>query len=132
MSHFTEVKTKLDNFERVVAAARRLGNEVLEAETQPLIAQGFMENTMEADAVIKTGYRYDIAIQKNEAGEAELVADWELLEKVGKMKQDEYVNKLKQQYSLLAIEETAEEQGLSIGETHVAADGSIEVTVNQW
>lgn len=132
MSHFTQLTTHFTDISRLLAAAQRLGHKVSHQAGVPLQAQGFMENVYAAEAVIHTQSRYDIAIQQQASGEYELVADWELLEKVNKMDKVAWLNKLKQQYALIGIEELAASQGLQLSEVAVAADGSLEVTVNQW
>src|SRR5688572_11596435 len=117
MSHFTQMTTKMTNLERLVQAARRRNFEVIESEAGvPLLAQGFMENQTEALAVIKTGSRYDIAVQRNAEGNLELVADWELLSKVTDLNSDSLAKSLRQEYAQVTVEELAAEQGLSITE----------------
>jgi hypothetical protein len=132
VSHFTELKTRLTNLDRVLESARKLGFEVEESQGQPVQARGFMGETFEALAVIRTGTRYDIGVLAGEDGNLQFSADWDLLEKVGSLRQEDFQNKIQQQYALCTIQEVAREQGLSVDEPHVAEDGSLEVTVTQW
>ena len=126
------MNTNMNDLTRAIKAAQRLNLEVLQSSGTPLYAKGFMGEQIEALAVIRTGTRYDIGIVREADGTIGLEADWDLIEKTSDLRKETLIQKLKQQYALLTVEETAKAQGLSLSTPVIAEDGSIEVTVNQW
>ena len=133
MSHFTEMKTKLKELDRVIQVAKKRGYEVIEAKSQEVLqAQGFMEDKIDALAVIKTSTRYEIAVTRDDEGNLQFTADWNLIEKTSDLREEGFVQEICQNYALSTIEEMAERNGFTMGELEVAEDGSIEVDVSQW
>jgi hypothetical protein len=135
MSHFTEVKTKLKNEERIKKVLKNLGFEVVSEEEgleQGVNVRGYFGETTQADFKILTKSKYDIGFVQSNDGSYEITGDWELLPKVSNIEQDLFTNKISQEYAHETIKELAEEKGYSIDYVESEEDGTIEMVVTQW
>jgi len=135
MSHFTEVKTKLKNKERIKKVLENLGFEVVTEEEgleNGVNVRGYFDETISADFKILTKSKYDIGFVSNDDGTYEVVGDWELMPKVSGIEQDLFVNKLSQEYAHETVKELAEQKGYSVEYVQSEEDDTIEMVVTQW
>ena len=127
MSHFTKVKTKINDLE-----ALRRG---LDALGYPYEVGGRVRawDKTEVDAAIKInlpGAYYEIGVVPEADGYA-LTADWSMLG-IGRT-QDEIVNGINRAYSVAKVTMECEAAGYSFeGAPEVQADGSIVLNAVQW
>ena len=135
MSHFTEVKTKLKNKERIMKVLENLGFEVVTEEEglkNGVNVRGYFDDTTAADFKILTKSKYDIGFVSNDDGTYEVIGDWELMPKVSGIEQELFVNKLSQEYAHETVKELAEQKGYSVDYIESEEDGTIEMVVTQW
>jgi hypothetical protein len=128
MSHFSEVKTKIKNKEFLIKALKQLGHQV-EDNNETAVVRGFMGDTQPADFKILTDTHYDIGFKKNTEGYYEVVADWDVLPKLG-IEQEAFTNSVKKEYAKTTILETAKEKGLEVSMTE--NEGQLELVVSKW
>lgn len=129
MSHFTEVKTKLKNKDRIKHVLESMGYTV-EENPSGVEVRGFFGEITKADFKIHAGNNYDIGfICKDES--YEIIGDWELLPKVAQLSQVDFTNKVSRQYAVQTVREIAEQQNLSLDMSE-SEDGQIEMVVTQW
>jgi hypothetical protein len=88
-----------------------------------------MGDTQPADFKILTDTHYDIGFKKNVEGYYEVVADWDVLPKLG-VNQEDFTNSVKKEYAKTTILETAKEKGLEVSVTE--NEGQLELVVSKW
>lgn len=128
MSHFSEVKTKIKNKEFLIKALKQLGHQV-EDNNESATVRGFMGDTQTADFKILTDTHYDIGFKKNAEGYYEVIADWDVLPKLG-IEQENFTNSVKKEYAKTTIIETAKQKGLEVSMTE--NEGQLELVVSKW
>ncbi len=131
MSHFSEVKTKLSNTQVLKKALLAMGHTIVDNEEGQQV-RGYFGATLPAEFKILTKTHYDIGFVKDEAGNYELVGDWELMPKVAGITQEEFAKQLKRSYAKTAIEEIAKTQGYDIQCVESEENENIEMVVTQW
>ncbi len=134
MSHFTEVKTKIKNEDRIKKVLKRLNFNVVENDDGLNVGvnvRGFFGETTLADFKITTKSNYDIGFLKNSDGTYEILGDWELLPKVSGIEKDLFTNKISQEYAFETIKDLAEENGYSL-DYEKSENGELELVVTQW
>ncbi len=127
MSHFSEVKTQINQKDILFAALKKLGLKVRESE-EKLPIRGFMGDCAEAQICVDTGINYDLGFQINDQGFYDVVADFEVLESTPAK---DLKNKILQTYAHLHMKKVAEEQGFQV-EEEVQEDGQIQMVVTKW
>lgn len=79
MSHWTEVKTQINDLRALAEACRELGKRLEIAPAgQKVSARGYYRSTMECDAVIHLDGPYDVALTRGANGKYSLQADYYL------------------------------------------------------
>jgi Protein of unknown function (DUF1257) len=129
MSHFTELKTKLNDRNVLKKALTALGFTLVE-DSHPVQVRGFFGSSVEAEFKILTDTHYDIGFVKAEGG-YEIVGDWDLLPQVSGIEKESFSKKLKREYAKVAITELAKSGGYELDSVE-SEDGSIEMVVRQW
>lgn len=130
MSHFTEVKTQIKNLEFFKKALKELGFDFV-CDLDSLTIENFFGDKTPVELLIKTGTKYDIGLRLKEDNTYELVADWELLEKM-KYDTKKVQETLLQKYSYITVKDSLEQQGYEVDEEVVDEEGNIELVVAQW
>ncbi|MFM7204874.1 MAG: DUF1257 domain-containing protein [Myxococcota bacterium] len=130
MSHFSRVKTTVKNLVSLKTALEDLGIEYEEALGMVRV-RGWQGAEELAELVIKTGTQYDIGVRRMASGEYELIADWWALEEHG-LKQETFLQRITQRYAYHEVKAQAENQGYSVEEEQVEADGTIRLRVIAW
>jgi len=135
MSHFSTIKTKLEDRSALLEALERVGErpnvpfqgtKVVELViTNPSHAE--QHPTMEVDISIGV----DVGFKLNEkTGTYELVADRQTWDR--NVPIERFMEKLTQQYARMLIHREVEEKGFQIDEEWEMDDNSIELTVSRW
>lgn len=130
MSHFTEIKTQIQDRPMLERALNILSHKFSCCESGEII-RGFYGDHILADFKIDTGTDYDIGLRRNENGNYEFIADWEMLKHRG-IDQEQYTHKIMQRYAYEKVRATLEDQGYEVTEESVDEDGNIQLMVNQW
>jgi hypothetical protein len=123
MSHFTRVRTKLQDVQTLRRALEDLGYNV---ETNGAV-RGYGGNVTPADLVVRTDADYDIGFRRT--GESVvMVADfWGL-----RIDRTRFLNEITQRYAYLTVLEQAGAGGWQAVEEEVQADGSIRLVMQHW
>lgn len=132
MSHFTTVKTKINNLQSLLKALVKLNLKYTHDE-QGVEVRGYKGQKLTAEASINMG-TYDIGVVKAEDGNYTLVADWWGVETtVGKTEQ-EVVEEISREYAYVRVVEACEEQGYQIAKEDIslAEDGSVQLLATKW
>jgi hypothetical protein len=131
MSHFTEVKTKIKNKERLKKVLSSKGFEI-EEDSNGVEVRGYFGDTIKAEFKILTKSHYDIGFVKDDQGNYEAVGDWELMPKVSGIEQTSFINEISQSYAIKTVEEMAEEKGYSLEMGDVDEEGNIQMVVTEY
>ena len=133
MSHFTKVKTNIKNFIRLkdILKALHYSYEQSTENTQVSIKGWNKENTGVL-LKIKTGGSYDIGVIKNEQGLFEFVADWWGVETTTGLTQEDFINKVTQQYAYSTIREKMKQKGYDLVTEEVDDKQNIRIVVRRW
>ena len=132
MSHFTKVETKINDLVALKKALDQLEWKYTVDETgQGVTVRGYRGQTTKAEMVINMG-KYDIGVVKTESGNYELVADWWGVETTAGKSEAEVVKELNSKYAYQRVVAAVEEQGYTIDQNQVAADGTVKLNVSKW
>ncbi len=129
MSHFSQVKTQIRNRIDLEAALKKLGYTVVEGQAGTVV-RGYMGDTLPAEFKVLTDSHYDIGFVKDEAGNYNLVGDWELMPRVSGLTQEGFTADVKREYARASILRAAAEQGYEVQMEE--KEGQIEMVVSQW
>jgi Protein of unknown function (DUF1257) len=130
MSHFSQLKTQLNDKEILKKALTHLGFTIVEEENTQV--RGFFGDTISAEFKVLTSTHYDIGFVRDESGNYQIVGDWELLPKVSDITQEEFSRRLKRAYAKTAIEEVAKAQGWDLQSVENDNGDTVEMVVTQW
>ena len=135
MSHFSTIKTKIKEKDRLIEALELMG----ERPNVPFAGMSVVElvitdpdhaedhPTKEVDIAIGV----DIGFKINEkTGEYELIADRQTWKK--DIPIERFLQKLTQQYARLTVHESIKEQGFQLAEEWEMDDNTIEITATRW
>lgn len=122
MSHWTQVKTNIRDFDVLEEAARSLGCEVARNAT----ARGYYDNIQALMVIIPPKSPYDVAANKEEDGNISLTTDWYNghVEKI--LGADFWL--LKQSYSVTMVKRQASALLANVTE-ETLQDGSIKLRI---
>ena len=122
MSHFTKVKTQLQDLDTVKRALIELGYNVSQGKVR-----GYGGQTANAPVVVKLSSGMEIGFQK-EGKFVQLVADfWGQ-----SIDRDQFVSQVTQRYAYLTIVDQAEKQGWQVMTDEVQQDGSVRLVMQRW
>jgi hypothetical protein len=130
MSHFTKVATKVNDLVALRKALDQLGWKYKYSE-QGVEVRGWRGQTSKAEIAIDMG-KYDVGVVKQEDGTYALEADWWGVETSRGLKEEEVVKEVNAKYAYQRVVAAVEEQGYSIDQNAVQADGSVKLTVSKW
>ncbi|SDF42325.1 DUF1257 domain-containing protein [Sporomusa acidovorans] len=125
MSHFTQVTTKITNREMLLTCLQELGYSVEEKTT----IKGYRGQETSVDIAVRMKQGYDIGFVSGADGMYSFVADW-----FGVQGTDEqqFTQKVQQQYALTTIRNKIGQQGFNIVEQQQEANGQIRLVVRRW
>jgi len=130
MSHFTKVATKINDLIALKRALDQLGWKYKHAE-QGVEVRGWRGQKSTAELAIDMG-KYDIGVIKQEDGTYCLEADWWGIETTRGVKEEEVVKEVNAKYAYQRVVAAVEEQGYTIDQNAVQADGTVKLTVSKW
>ena len=125
MSHFSTIKTKIENKPELIEALQLLQYDVQEDQelVNPIDHQ---HEKVKVDVSIGN----DIGFRLNTNGEYELVADIQTWKNPVPPKR--FVEKVTQQYARMTVHNTVKDMGFKVEEEWEMDDNSIELTVTRW
>ena len=133
MSHFTRVKTKIKNLIRLKDILKVLDYSIVESSTENKITvKGWNKDQTEVLVKIKTGGSYDIGIVRNEEGFYEFVADWWGVETTTGLTQEDFLNKITQQYAYSTIKDKIKQKGYDLVTEEVDDKQNIRIVIRRW
>jgi hypothetical protein len=130
VSHFTKVATKINDLVALKKALDQLGWKYKSSE-QGVEVRGWRGQTTRAEIAIDMG-KYDVGVVRQADGTYALEADWWGVETTRGLKEDEVVKELNVKYAYQRVVAAVEEQGYTIDQNTVQADGSVKLTVSKW
>jgi hypothetical protein len=130
MSHFTKVATKINDLVALKKALDQLGWKYKHAEAGVEV-RGWRGQTTKAEIAIDMG-KYDVGVVKQVDGTYALEADWWGVETTRGVKEEEVVKELNAKYAYQRVVAAVEEQGYTIDQNAVQADGTVKLTVSKW
>ncbi|HEY9604559.1 MAG TPA: DUF1257 domain-containing protein [Allocoleopsis sp.] len=123
MSHFSTIQVQIKNGETLYQTLQELGYTV---ECNKKV-RGYRGNKTDADFVIRQDNGYDLGFRR-QGDNYELVADfWG-----AKIDAKAFVNSILQTYARKTLMVSVQEQGFSVEEEEVLADGTVRVVVGRW
>jgi Protein of unknown function (DUF1257) len=126
MSHFSQIKTKIQNLPALQCALSDLG---MDWKSGPEPVRGHQGQVRSAELVVEQKNGYDIGFSWS--GEAyELVADLDFWQQAWSV--DRFIAKVTQRYAYHTVINTATSQGFQVAEEAKNADGSIRLVVQRW
>ncbi len=130
MSHFTKVATKINDLVALKKALDQLGW-TYRHDAQGVEVRGSRGQTTRAEIAIDMG-KYDVGVVRQTDGSYALEADWWGVETTRGLKEEEVVRELNAKYAYQRVVAAVEEQGYTIDDNAVQADGSVKLTVSKW
>ncbi len=130
MSHFTKVATKINDLVALKKALDQLGWKYKSSE-QGVEVRGWRGQTTKAEIAIDMG-KYDVGVVQQADGTYALEADWWGVETTRGLKEEEVVKELNAKYAYQRVVAAVEEQGYTIDQNAVQADGTVKLTVSKW
>jgi hypothetical protein len=130
VSHFTKVATKVNDLVALRKALDQLGWKYKYSE-QGVEVRGWRGQTTKAEIAIDMG-KYDVGVVKQEDGTYALEADWWGVETTKGLKEEEVVKEVNAKYAYQRVMAAVEEQGYTIDQNAVQADGTVKLTVSKW
>lgn len=127
MSHFTKVKTVIQDHVILADALTELHYQFKIGETLPI--RGYAGKVATGQVVVTTGCDYDIGFQRQENQSYDVCADWWGVQKGSTIRQEEFLNDVNRTYACLAIKKQVFEQGYIIEREAIKANGEIELVV---
>jgi hypothetical protein len=134
MSHFTTIKTRIENLDRLKTVLSELDYTYVEqtGSTKVLI-KGWNRAQEEVILSIKTGCSYDIGVIVNqEEGTLGFVADWWGVETGTGISQTEFIDRITQKYAYSTIMEKIKAKGYDIVSEKTDETQSIRIVVRKW
>jgi len=130
MSHFTKVKTQINDLVCLKKALDQLGWKYKHAE-EGVEVRGWRGQTTKAEIAVDMG-KYDVGVVKQADGTYSLEADWWGVETTKGLKEEEVVKEINAKYAYQRVVAAVEEQGYTIDSNAVQADCSVKLTVSKW
>ena len=134
MSHFTSIKTQIKQVESLVEALADLGFKVVEVHETAQHLFGFRGDvrSQTAEVIIRRqqvgAASNDIGFKRQPDGTFEaIISDYDR-----QVYSQQWLNHLTQRYGYHALKATVPQQGFTVEEEEVLADGTIRVVVGRW
>jgi len=132
MSHFTRVKTKINDLVRLKQVLQELDYTFLEAgQNSSLAIKGWDKLTQDVQLEIKTGCSYSVGVILNE-NNLEFVADWWGLETYTGVTQEDFINKITRKYAYSTVMDKIKEKGYSIVTEEIDDKQNIRILLRKW
>lgn len=132
MSHFATVETKINDLVCLKRALEDLGLAFEEATANQLATvKGWRGATQQADMSIHVTGKYDIGVRQNTDGTYALSADWWGIEEETNQKAEPLQQKVIQRYAFHKAKQEAVNNGFTVDDQAVEADGTIKLTISK-
>jgi hypothetical protein len=133
MSHFTTVKTKINDLLCLKRALKDLNIAFTEAtQGQQALVKGYQGDTTNAQISIHISKNYDVGVKVDEQGNVQFAADWWGVEHTKGWDQEEFQNKVTKRYSYHKVLQEVENKGYTLESEEVQEDETIQVRVRTW
>ena len=133
MSHFTTVKTKINDLVCLKRALKDLDIAFTEAtQEQKAFVKGYQGDSTHAQMSIHISKTYDVGVKVDEQGNVEFVADWWGVETTRGWDQEEFQKKVTKRYSYHKVMQEVEKKGYTLESEEVQEDQTIQVRVRTW
>jgi hypothetical protein len=135
MSHFTRIKTQLQDGELLQKALADLGFQNVEVHETAQHLYGWQGDVRPQTAEVVIRRRFigpasnDIGFKRQADGTFDAIIS-EYDRRAGYSQ--EWLNRLTQRYAYHAVVDGAARQGFSVAEEHTEADGTVRVVVQRW
>jgi Protein of unknown function (DUF1257) len=134
MSHFTSIKTQIKQVEPLLQALADLGFQAVEVHetAQPLFGFRGDVRSQTAEVIIRRQYvgaaSNDIGFKRQADGTFEaIISDYDR-----QVYAPQWLNQLTQRYGYHLLKATVPQQGFTVEEEEVLADGTIRLVVGRW
>jgi len=132
MSHFTKVKTKINDLVRLKQVLSELNYSFLEAaENTSLLIKGWDKTTEKVQLEIKTGCSYNVGVVVNQ-NQLEFVADWWGLETFTGVTQEDFISKITQKYAYSTVMDKIKDKGYTIITEDIDNKQNIRILLRKW
>ena len=126
MSHFSTIKTKIKDKPALLRALQVLGhNTDVDQKLKNPVNHDHEEVTVQVAVGKDIGFRWSPS-----SGSYELVTDLQTWDQP--IPVERFLQKLRQQYSRMALHKVVKEEGFEVQEEWEMDDNSIELTVTRW
>lgn len=133
MSHFTTIKTRINDFEILKKSLKELGYSFQEGNLQ---VKGYQGITEKVNLLVKMQGGYNIGFRKNAQGTYDVIADWwgvrGVSENTFKQQIKSIENKILQQYAYEKVKKELLKRSMPIVEETTLEDNTIQLTVRVW
>ncbi|MGD1872395.1 MAG: DUF1257 domain-containing protein [Mastigocoleus sp.] len=126
MSHFSQIKTEIRNFESLKDALTDLG---IDWKEGPCDVRGYRGQTHAAEIAIEQTNGYDVGFKWN-GKEYELVADLQYWQQ--NLSVEGFVRQITQRYAYRSVLKETVKAGFEVAEQQHQKDGSIRLVVQRW
>jgi hypothetical protein len=130
VSHFTTIKTKINDKECLIEALRKIdtGSSQIE-ENAPI--KGYRGQRRNGDVVVKTGRSFDVGFIKESDGSYQMVADWWGVRRDGMLKGNhlDFLNDVQKEYTVSKVIKTVAKRGFRVQSQRVTPTGEIKLLV---
>lgn len=138
MSHFTRVKTKINDLGALCEALDKIGHKYTIAPAgKTVTVRGFMGNTVQAKIAIHAG-KYDIGVVIDQDGGElvadwyEMVADWWGVESTMGKTEAEVVEEICRQYACVRVIAACAAEGFDVSDVEDMQDGGLQMVASKW
>ena len=128
MSHFTRVKTQINDREMLVKAL----DDLKYNHASSGLVRGYQGNKTKADLVVTLAGQYDIGFEQDKEGFYQVVADWWGVAQDAQLNQDKFLAPVTQRYAYHKVVAEVAKQGFQIVQEHTGVDNTVRVTVRRW
>lgn len=128
MSHFTRVRTKITDREKLKHALADLKYQFKE----DAVVRGYQGAKLKAEVVVKLSGEYDIGFERGSDGTYQVVADWWGVHKDNGLQENTFVQPVSQRYAYHTVVEQVAKQGFQVVQEATGADQTLKVTVRRW
>jgi hypothetical protein len=128
MSHFTRVKTQINDRGMLITALTELKYGLSEHH----VVRGYQGDSTRADVVVKLQGDYDIGFERGSDGNYQVVADWWGVGKDAKLDTKSFLDPVTQRYAYHKVVAEVAKQGFQVVQETTGVDRTLKVTLRRW
>ncbi len=129
MSHFTQIKTRITDFDCLKIALEDMGYSYKEGEVK---VKGWRGKWEKVELSVNTGGPYGIGFRKNDEGFYEIVADWWGVQTRTGLSQHRFIDRLNQKYAYHKVLTEVRKKGFTVAKEETIAENTIKLVVRKW